>query len=160
MTVELDPKDVVVNSLLLEGQTMKAEVASSLPGAKLRRTIDGAPTLTLDLHDPHRTLVGSGFFAQRLTAQLDDKSFELTQLGKKGSTPSVTLEDIAIAEMRRHKDPLKVEGGTMTRVDFARRLLQETPWIKLYVHPSVHEGTAKVALARGIVASSTASNSA
>jgi murein DD-endopeptidase MepM/ murein hydrolase activator NlpD len=144
--------DVVIKSLLIDGEGAKTELIEAITDASLRRSIDEVPTMTIEVRDPKRSLLRSGVFSKRITTQLDNKSFELAQVRKSGSGLSLTFEDLAAAELRRHDAPLKVEAGTMTRIQFARRLLQETPWIPLVVSPTVKAEVANVELARGTVA--------
>jgi len=153
--------DLNLDTLLIEGQTIKAEVASAISAADIERTIDGCPTLSLTIEDPHRTLLRQGYFAQRLTCQIDDHAFELAQLKKTKDQIILVMEDLAVAELRRHTDPRKADPGTVTRVEFVRNILaSETPWIQLFVDPSVKEEVAKVELARGYVASASSGSSA
>jgi murein DD-endopeptidase MepM/ murein hydrolase activator NlpD len=151
-----DALDVTIKTLMFDGQTLHTDVTGSLKSADIKRTVDGAPTLTLGLHDPNEILVRSGLFAERITAQVDGKGFSLVKLTRSGSTLTVVFEDLAVAEMRKHTDPVKVEANTMTRADFARKLLDEdgSSWIKVYVAPGATMETTKVALARGVVPSS------
>jgi murein DD-endopeptidase MepM/ murein hydrolase activator NlpD len=153
-----DAKDVTLNSMTFEGKTMRVDVSNAITAANIKRTIDGAPTLSLTLYDPFQKLVTGGFFAEQITVQIDGKSFILVQLTKSGSMLTVVFEDIAINAMRRHTDPVKVEANTMTRFDFAKKLLEEdgTAWIPIYMSPGATLENTKVELARGTVASSTA----
>jgi murein DD-endopeptidase MepM/ murein hydrolase activator NlpD len=144
--------DVVINSLLIDGEGAKTELIESITDASLRRSIDEVPTMTIAVRDSKRSLLRSGIFSKRITTQLDDRSFELVQVRKAGSELGLVFEDLAAAELRRHDTPLKVEAGTMTRIQFARRLLQETPWIPLVVNPIAKAEVANVELARGTVA--------
>lgn len=144
--------DVLTDKMLIEGDGLSTEVAQAITGADLKRTIDGAPTLTLTIRDEHRQLLRSGQFARRITIQTDGHAFELAQLKKSGNDMILTFEDIAVAELRRHDTPRKADANTVSRVDFGRMLLQEVPWVHLFVDPSVHEQKAKIELARGQVA--------
>ena len=144
--------DVVINSLKVEGEGASAELIEAITEAKIKRAIDSVPTLTLAVRDPKRTLLRSGIFSKRITTQIDDKSFELAQVNKSGSELSLAIEDITAAELRRHDSPLKVDAGQMTRIQFARRLLQETPWIPLVVNPLAKAEIVNTELARGTVA--------
>jgi murein DD-endopeptidase MepM/ murein hydrolase activator NlpD len=144
--------DVVINSLKIDGEGAKTELIEAITDASLRRSIDEVPTMTITVRDSKRSLLRSGIFSKRITTQLDNKSFELAQVRKTGGELGLVFEDLAAAELRRHDTPLKVEAGTMTRIQFARRLLQETPWIPLVVSPTVKAEVTNVELARGTVA--------
>jgi murein DD-endopeptidase MepM/ murein hydrolase activator NlpD len=148
-----DAADVTLGTLQFNGQTLKVDVTSAIVGASIKRDIDSSPTLTLQLHDPYQKMVTSGIFAQRITAQIDGKGFELVRLNKRGSTLTVEFEDLAVAEMRRHTDPAYMDG--VTRLVFANELLREdgTGWIKIEVSPGATLDVATTRLARGTVAS-------
>ncbi len=145
--------DVTLNALTIDGQSMTSDVAQAVTEAQLERTIDGAPTLTITLALGDGGLLRSGIFSKRITAQFDGKGYELAQVRKSETTIDLTFEDIVVAELRRHDTPRKVEAGTMTRIEFAKLLLQETPWIRLsFNSDEVRPIKAKVELARGRIA--------
>lgn len=135
-------------ALKLEGKTLTSNVAEAVTAAEVELTIDGAPTLTLALRDPHLKLLRSGMFGSRVTAQVDGHSFELVQVKKQGRQITTVFEDLAVAAMRRRKNPRKAAGGTVTRPQFAQALVAEDPWIKFRTMPG-HTERAKVELARG-----------
>jgi cell wall-associated NlpC family hydrolase len=43
---------------------------------------------------------------------------------------TVTCEDQAVAELRRHNDRLAVGAGLITHIEFARRMVNEVKWLK------------------------------
>lgn len=138
-----------IKSLMLEGKTLHGDVAEILTGATVERTIDGAPTLTLTLHDDKRKLLRSGILSNRVTAQLDAFSFELVQVRKSGPQLTVVFEDLAVAALRRHDTPTKVAANTTTHVEFARRLVSEESWITFRPPQKLAAEKNKVELARG-----------
>lgn len=140
------PVDVDLASLVLAGKGASAEVRNALTGdgAVLERTIEGASTLRLELHDPKRTLLRSPLFLQRTTANLDGQLFELVQVSKSGSTLTVTLEDAGVADLRRLKGPLSAKAGTGLGT-FVLRLVAGAPGIV----PAVETRVSLDQLARG-----------
>lgn len=151
MPVAEDAGDITVDHLRLDGQRMNTDVATAITAADLDRPIDGAPTLSLTLEDPKRQLLRSGIFDSRITCQIETYGFayELAQVRKTGDGLQLTFEDLVVASLRRHTDPLKVAAGTMSRADFVvQRLLAEEPWIKPNVAGTARQ-LAKVELARG-----------
>ena len=144
-------EDVTLKNMTMAGQPLPAPFAEAVVAAELNRTFDGAPLLTISVEDPHHTLLTSGYFAaERKSIQLDGKGFELAGMKKQKQKIVLTFEDLAVAEMRKHTDVRKAAAGTTTRVDFAKLLMSETPWIPFYVAPGVNEPLAQVDLARGI----------
>jgi len=147
-----DATQVTIQSLLIDGEGMRSDLANSITSASLNRTFDGAPTLTIEIRDAKRSLLRSGIFSKRITCQYDDVAFELIQVRKNSESIGLVFEHLVVAELRRHDSPRKAEPGTVTRIEFARLLLSETPWIPLIVNPIAKASKAKVELARGRVA--------
>lgn len=140
--------DVTLKSLKLEGQSLRADVAEAVTSADVERTIEGAPTLKVTLLDSDSKLLRSGIFGSRLTSQVNDMAFELVQVNKSGRSLSLTFEDLAVAALRRRTSPRKAAAGTTTRLEFAKLLVSEEPWIKFH-GPMMKTERAKVELARG-----------
>ena len=152
--------DLNLDGLTIEGQTLRKEVAGAISAVDIERTIDGCPTLSMTIEDQTRSLLREGYFAQRLTCQVDDHAFELAQLKKSKDQIILTFEDLAVAELRRWTTPRKADPNTVSRVQFVRNILaSETPFIQLFVDPSVQEPVAQVQLARGYVASASSDGS-
>lgn len=141
--------DDPIRELLFDGEKVRSDVIDMVTGAEVERTIDGAPTLTVNIHDSRNVLLEAGIFGARLTAQVEDYDFELVRVGKSGSNLTATFEDLAVAALRRRDEPRKAAAGTTTRVEFARRLVAEEEWIGFVAPPS--PSRAKVELARGSV---------
>lgn len=135
-------------SLRMEGAHLRAEIARVLRDATISRSIDGVSTLTLDVYDDARKLLRSGILSSRVTMQVDAYSFELVQVRKSGPSLSIVLEDLPVAALRRHDKPYKVGAGTMSHVDFSRRLVAEERWLK-FSAPFAAREKAKTELARG-----------
>lgn len=115
--------DTDAAGLLLDGRTVDARVRGALTGATLLRTVDGASTLTLTLHDKDRSLIRARLTAYAFTASLDDIVFERVQVRKSGSFLTVVFEDATVSDLRKLKGRLAVAAGTTTLDAFARRLL-------------------------------------
>lgn len=143
---------VTIDHLRLEGGPVSVDVAAAITAADVEQSIEGASTITLTIEDDKHRLLRSGIFTQRTTCQIDRHSFEMVQVRKTGPALEVTFEDIAVAELRRHDTPRKVAAGSMTRVDFARTLVGEVPWIPFVSPEDIPHDIIKEELARGTVA--------
>lgn len=122
--------DVALDDLRINGGKTHADVTAAVTDTSLDQTISGASTLTLDLHDPERVLLRSELMKDRTTVALDDLTFELAAVRKQGNLLTVTFEDYAVAQLRRHKNVVKAAAGTTSRVEFCRRLIRkDEPWI-------------------------------
>lgn len=139
---------VTIKDLYLKAQKASANVIGATTDATVERTVEGASTLTLNIRDSQKVLLKSGLFSQRITATIDRHGFELVAVNKAALDLTVVFEDAAVAALRKQTKPIKVAAGTMSRVDFARMLLKEVPWIKLEVAPVPVQKT-KVELTRG-----------
>jgi murein DD-endopeptidase MepM/ murein hydrolase activator NlpD len=140
--------DVTIADLLLVGTDRTADVAAALTAADLVQSMEQAPTLTLNLVDVDRVLLSSGLFSSRLTVTLDGVIFELVRIAKSGPAGlTLTLEDAAVADLRKRMAHRKVAANTTTRSSFARQLVAEVPWIRF--EGPANADVAKVELARG-----------
>lgn len=138
-----------ISSLLLSGKSLTEDIGAALTDTTILRTIAGAPTLTLQVEDPHRTILKSNLFASRVTAHISPFTFEVAQLNKNGPALTVTCEDQVVAELRRHKTPMSVGAGRLTHVQFAKRMVHETKWIKFITDTHAHVVKSKEPLTRG-----------
>jgi hypothetical protein len=137
---------VGTSSILLAGKTISADVREAISDCALRRTIEGASTLTLTVQDTSRKLLRSPIFASRATLGLDGLAFELVKIAKTGDRLALTGEAQAVASLRRQKGARSAAAGTTTRSEFAARLVGETPGVKFlgYTEPA----KSRVALSR------------
>jgi hypothetical protein len=128
---EAGPADTDLSSLLLRNKRGTAELRAATKSARLLRTVDGASTLTLGVHDGRRQLVDSATLKERTTVNLDGRLFELVQVKKTGSELTVEFEDAAVADLRRVARTAAVRAGTTTRVGYARRIVSAPGWLSL-----------------------------
>lgn len=142
MSVKLKNKgswgDVNVADMLLDGKKMDNDVENHLTGADLNRTIEGASTVALTVYDAHRVLLTSGILAARVNIDVDMFKFSLVQVGKQGTTLTLTFEDWLVSELRKKNKPIKAKRGNTTRAEFAQRLVKEIPGAK-FVCPELHK---------------------
>jgi len=134
--------------LVLEGKTMTADVVGHVLDCTAERSLDGAPTITLTVHDSSHKLLRSGLLADRTSVVLDGIGFELVSVRKNGDTLSLIFEDMVATALRRRTEPRKVNAGAMTHVDFVKLLVNEESWIEVATWPAL-AGVSKTELARG-----------
>lgn len=129
-----NPLDVDIKNLLLDGETVDEDVHESILQANLERTMQGASTLTLVIHDPKRQLLESEFLKPRGTkdgvipdihAELDGLHFSLVKLAKSGKDFTLTFEDQEVAWLRKYTTPRKAARNRVTRAQFVQLLVQE-----------------------------------
>lgn len=129
-----------IDRLKIDGEKLDARVEANLSGGELLRTMDGASSLTLDVHDPNRELLSSGLLARRrsrgdrfgdaawtrlgkVQASLDGSFFRLAGVSKTGSILSLTFEDEIVALLRTYDELIRQGSANTTRAQFIRRVL-------------------------------------
>jgi hypothetical protein len=123
------PADLDLAKLVLDVVPRKVKldtrIDEAVTGGELERTIEGASTLTLTLHDPKRTLLQSGMFGYAIQVSLDGERFRLVKVSKSGDDLTLTFEDRVVALLRQHDKPRKASRGKLTRAQFALSLVRE-----------------------------------
>lgn len=100
-------------------------VADAVIGGELERTMEGASTLSIDVHDPHRVILRSADLQRAIDLNFDGTWWRLVKLRKAADTLSLTFEDRDVAHLRQHDKPRKVSRNKMTRAQFVRSLVRE-----------------------------------
>lgn len=106
-------------------KNLDARIEGSLTDGTLERTIDGASTLSLTLHDPKRVLLRSGVFSKQADVVLDDYPWRLVKVTKSGDDLTLVFEDRAVALLRGPRRPKKASRANVTRAQFALSLIRE-----------------------------------
>ncbi len=123
--IDLDVTKLVLDVVDRKLRYLSTRIDASLTGGTIERTIDGASTLTLQVHDPKHVLLRSGLFDQQVQLRLDRLFWRLCQISKQGDDLTLTFEDREVALLRRHSAPKKAKRGNMTRAEFALSLVRE-----------------------------------
>lgn len=137
------------HSMMLGGKQVKANVSDAITSIAVVRSITEAPTLTLGISDPHKTMMRKNVFGHRLTTRLDPFTYEVVSISKQGTAYTVTCEDQVAAELRKHNKPLRVKPEQMTHVQFAKQLVSEVNWIKFRTATGVKVIKSLTELTRG-----------
>jgi hypothetical protein len=111
--------DVVVKSGL------DVSVADAITGGDVERTMEGASTLTITLHDPHRALLRNPDLARAIDMTFAGYWWRLVKVSKSGDALTLTFEDRDVAYLRQHTKPRKAFRNTVTRAEFIRQLVRE-----------------------------------
>jgi hypothetical protein len=122
--IDLDLSKVVLD-VVNRKLRLDTRIDGSIVGGELERTIEGASTLTLTVHDPRRALLQSGMFSYAIDVTLDALRFRLVKVGKQGDDLTLTFEDREVALLRQHNRPRKAKRGKLTRAQFALSLVRE-----------------------------------
>ena len=120
--------DVDLGNFLLDAANhvgLDMDLASSITDGTIERTMDGASTVSVTVHDAHRILLGSDLWKYTLEVELGGLWWRLVHVSKQGDDLILQFEDRVVAWMRRKKDPLKVSRNKMTRAEFIRKMINE-----------------------------------
>jgi hypothetical protein len=124
-----------IERLLIDGEKLDARVEGNMQGGEILRTMDGASTLTLNIHDPQGTLLQSGVLAKsksradnfaeaawtrlgKLQVSLDGAFYRISGVQKTGSILSLTFEDEIVALLRAHTRAIRASRHDITRAAF------------------------------------------
>jgi hypothetical protein len=123
--IDLDIQKVVFDVINRKIKGLDLRVDESLVDGSVERTMQGASTLTMNLHDPDRILLQSGMFSYQIDVKLDRFYFRLVQVQKQGDELACTFEDRVVAWLREGNTPRKASRTAMTRAEFAYSLVRE-----------------------------------
>lgn len=119
--------DVDLKHALLNGARIEDRLVNAVVDGTLTRTMEGSSTLELDVFDPFREIVHTnvlkGFLRDDhhgIFMRLDGRDYALAQVDKKGDIFTLTFENRAVFELKRHgKDrPIKAFRDKVTRAEF------------------------------------------
>ena len=130
MTAEI-PNDLALVEAKLNGKRWKADLADAVISATMRRTIEGASEVRMDLVDTTGAILRSGIFGADSVFEFDGLKFALVKPAKNtGSRLSMTFEDAEVAKLRKFRKPRRVYRDKVTRAQFAAMLVREAKTIK------------------------------
>lgn len=135
----MSPTDDVVLDVV-KSTVSDWKISEAITGGELVRTIEGASTLTLTVHDPDRELIRSKGLQYAVDLQYDGTWFRLVKMTKSGTEVTLTFEDRDVAYLRTHTKPRKVSRNKMTRAQFVRSLIREVQRNRIrFFCPEVNE---------------------
>jgi hypothetical protein len=123
--IDLDLTAVVLDVVNKKLRGLDTRIEGSIVDGSLERTIDGASTLDLTVHDPKRALLQSGMFGYAIQVRLDRLYWRLVKVGKQGDELNLTFEDREVYLLRQHTRPRHTKRGKVTRAQFALSLVRE-----------------------------------
>lgn len=114
-------RDTTIGHLRLDGKRLHVRVEEAVISAELERTIEGASTLTIVLHDRARALVDSDLFNSRVVVEIDNLRFALVRVEKTNDDDfTLTFEDDAVNRLRGLRGPKRAFRDKVTRAEFVR----------------------------------------
>ena len=136
--IDLDVQRLVLDVVSRKLRGLDTRIDGSITGGELERTMDGASTLTITVHDPKRALLLSGMFAEKIEVRLDRLLWRLVKVGKHGDELTLTFEDREVALLREQTQPKKASRAKVTRAEFALSLVREAGTGIPFVCPELH----------------------
>lgn len=156
---EMVSPDVDVNKVVLDvvrRAKLEVNVRESILDARVRETIEGAPTFTLTIHDPDLKLLNSNALyyldadgdrqLRAIDVDVDERTFRLVQLGwanasvGAGADVTLTFEHIVVAYLRQHSSKRKVSRARSTLAEFIKTFAREVKVMNIrFVAPDLHK---------------------
>jgi hypothetical protein len=136
--IDLDVGKVVLDVVSSKIPGLDTRIDQSIVDGSIERTIEGASTLRLTLHDPKRALLKSGMFAYEIQVTLDKLKFALCKVGKSEDDLTLTFEDAEVAALRKITAPKKAARSAMTRAEFAYSIVREVKPPIPFFCPELH----------------------
>jgi hypothetical protein len=119
-------KDLRIDEIIVDGE--------------IERTMDGASTFTLTLHDPYFEILRSPALQRAIDVQLDNLWFRLVSIEKQGTSLLLTFEDRLVAWLRAHNKIERMSRNKMTRLEFCLWLVRHVRDEKIpCVVPELHK---------------------
>lgn len=104
----------------------------------LVRTMGGAGTISLEIHDSELHWLKASLSAEKFDAKIDGLWFRYLGTSKSGKQLTLTFEDRDVANLRELKGPKKAFRVNVTRAEFIVSLVREVrPKIDIYC-PQLH----------------------
>ena len=125
--------------VLRDGKRLAVKIGDGITGEPLiTRTIEGASSIEIPVHDPDRELLDTEFLRHAFEARIDGLWFSYVGLRKSGPTITIVLEDREVRLMRQIFGPRKAYRDQMTRAEFIVAPLRRLrPRIDVY-SPELH----------------------
>lgn len=132
---ELLKADIDIKNLVIDAITTKSpgwQIADSIVSGEVTRTIEGASTVTITIHDQARKILAipSGLYdkdgdLKTIDIHLDGLWFRLAQLRKQGDEILLQFEDRDVARLRILKGPRKAANrAKVTRAEYILQLIR------------------------------------
>lgn len=124
-----------IEKLTVRGDKLVAIVGPRIVQAAVSQTLDEPLTITLGVWDRERELLTSGLLDTKLRIALGSQAFVMTRVAKDGDLLTMEFEDANVAALRKLTKRMKVTRGTVSRIGFVKKLLEEkgAPKLRWYI---------------------------
>jgi hypothetical protein len=123
-------EDIEIEKMVLDvvNETKQARdlrIEDVIVDGEIDRTMDGASTFRITLHDPDRKLLNSPSLRRAIDLNLDGLWFRLVRIEKQGSLLTLEFEDRMVAHLRSHNKVQRAQRtAKFTRLEFCLRLVR------------------------------------
>jgi hypothetical protein len=124
-TVRRVRSDLDLGRMILQGQTMSAQLRNAVTDCQLEQTTDGASTLTIAVSDWYERLLRSPIITGASTLVFDGISFTLVKTTRQDNTITLTFEETAVNLLRLYDSARKANRANTTRAQFVRSMVRE-----------------------------------
>jgi cell wall-associated NlpC family hydrolase len=114
-----------IEHLMLKGNSLASMVGPRITRAQISQTLDEPLGIQIDVWDKGRDLLTSGLLDSKIRVALSGQAYLLTRVAKNGDLLTLEFEDANVNKLRDFTDPVKVTRGTMSRIEFVKKLLSE-----------------------------------
>lgn len=129
---------VEITKLTLRGKKLNIDIVRAVTGGEIERTIEGACTLTLTVHDPKLDLLKR--IEDDMDVRVDRFWFRLARVTRDGSTVTLVFEDREVAWLRGYTKPRRAYRDKQTRAEFVLSMVREVREGKItLVAPELHK---------------------
>lgn len=140
---------VELDSFMLDVASQKGltvNIAESITEGKIKRTMEGASTLSVTINDGTLEILRSGIFGTKdnkklptIDVKVDGLWFRLTEFDKEGYSLKLVFEDRIVAYLRTHIKHMVAKRGSCTRAQFIQRQVKQVKATHIrYVSPELH----------------------
>lgn len=105
---------------------LKFDLAAVVTGGEIETTIEGASTITLDIHDPRAQVWRSSLLTGTWDIQVDQRWFRLVVCKRSGRRTTLVFESRLVAILRTYRRPRRAtRAQEFTRAMFIKSMLDE-----------------------------------
>lgn len=116
---------VRLDDLRLDGRRLDAILGDVVLDAEIEATLEGASTVTVQVHDPERRLIRSKVLTRASRLVIDDASYTLRPVDRNGATTVLTFEDTVVSRLKGIRTPKRAFRERTTRQQFIRSMIDD-----------------------------------
>jgi Peptidase family M23 len=124
-----------IENLVVGGSQLASRIGPRITRCDITQTLDEPLTITMDVWDKSRDLLTSGLLDTKVRIALGQTAFVMTRVAKNGDLLTLEFEDTNVNALRQLTSPMKVTRGTLSRIGFVKKLLEEkgVPKLQQYI---------------------------